>query len=312
MRNKTKRFLAFILLIFWLAACSYPPGINPTISPLPSPTPEVQKVVAVTLGVRGSAQVSPDVLAGSTIVVEAAFDPVVQTLTRRADGSVLNSSTTPWEEPPLAQMRTCLSIDPQPCELGEWQPFQPQTAQEIRVDWLGPRQFNLRVEFSDKAGQSIPSVRSYGYDAQPQTGLALTVRAGLDPGTPLAQLPPPVQTAAAATQTTYPVTGSVVIADGRCCAGGSAGSTIQLPVAFQAASRAGEVTEMKVQIGQCVREPAQLESSWQPYQAQRTFETILAINWVGWWVSVQYRDSAGNLSPVYCDDISLEGSPSNP
>jgi len=29
-------------------------------------------------------------------------------------------------------------------------------------------------------------------------------------------------------------------------------------------------------------------------------------------VSVQYRDALGNLSPVYCDDISLEGMPAPP
>ena len=30
---------------------------------------------------------------------------------------------------------------------------------------------------------------------------------------------------------------------------------------------------------------------------------------VGWYIAVQYRDASGNLSPVYCDDISVEGSP---
>jgi hypothetical protein len=31
------------------------------------------------------------------------------------------------------------------------------------------------------------------------------------------------------------------------------------------------------------------------------------INWTGFYVSVQYRDAEGNLSPVVCDDISIEG-----
>jgi hypothetical protein len=312
MSNKTKRSLVFIFLAFWLAACTLPARIKPTSTAMPSATPEVQRVVTVALGVRGSAQFSPEVTAGNTIVVEASFTPVVQAITRRADGNVESSSSTPWEDAPLAQMRICLSVEPQPCELGEWQPFQPQYSQEIHVDWLGPRQFNSKVEFADAAGQPIPSVRAYYYDAQPQTSLSMTVLASIDPGTPLAQLPAPVQTAVAATQTAYPVTGSVVIEEGRCCAGGRAGSTIQLRVDFQASSRVGEVTEMKVQVGQCIHDPAELNASWEAYQAQRTFETTLAINWVGWWVSVQYRDSAGNLSPVYCDDISLEGSPANP
>ena len=266
-------------------------------------------MVSVALGVRGSVQTSPEVTAGSTIVVEMAFEPVVQTLTRRADGSVLSSSASPWKEAPLVQMRFCLSVDPQPCDLGEWQPFQSKLATEIQVDWLGWRQFHLAVEFADAAGQPIPSVRSYDYDAQSLTNLSMKVFARLDSSTPLAQFPAAVQTAAAATQTAYPVSGSVQIEGGRCCAGGTAGTTIQLQVDFQAASRTGEVIEMKVQVGPCVRKPSDLESSWEPFQPQRTYETTLALNWVGWSISVQYRDSAGNLSPVYCDDISLEGSP---
>jgi hypothetical protein len=33
----------------------------------------------------------------------------------------------------------------------------------------------------------------------------------------------------------------------------------------------------------------------------------LAVNWTRYHASVQYRDAAGNLSPVYYDDISVEG-----
>jgi len=313
-----KHLSVLILLVFLLAACSLPttptPGGQPpaTTVPhgsIPSPTPEVQQVISVALRVRDSAQVIPDVAAGSTVVVEAVFDPVVQALTRRADGSVLSSSTTTWENAPVAKMRFCISVEPQPCELGEWHPYQALNSQEIFVDWLGPRQFHLQAEFSDAAGQILPSVRAYYYDAQPQTSLTLTLRAGIEPGTPQAHLPAPVQTAAAATQTAFPVTGSVQIEDGRCCAGGTAGATIQLHVNFQAASSAGEVSEMKIQVGQCAPDPDQHLGIWEPYQAQRIYETTLAINWVGWWIGVQYRDSKGNLSPIYCDDISLEGSP---
>ena len=312
-----KPLAVLIFLGFWLAACSLPTGIPPTTPPIlpsstPSPAPEIQKVVSVALSVRGSAQTSPEIAAGSSIVVEAVFNPVIQVLNRRADGSVLSSSASTWEDAPQMQMRTCVSVDPLPCELGEWQPFQPQVSREFPVDWLGWRQFHLTVEFADAAGQPIPSVRSYDFDSQFQTNLSMNVFASLDPTTPLAQFPAPVQTAAAATQTAYPVSGSVQIEGGRCCAGGTAGTTIQLQVDFQAASRTGEVTEMKVQVGPCVRKPSDLESSWEPFQPQRTYETTLAINWVGWSISVQYRDSGGNLSPVYCDDISLEGSPPNP
>jgi hypothetical protein len=52
--------------------------------------------------------------------------------------------------------------------------------------------------------------------------------------------------------------------------------------------------------------------AWEPFAAFKNFSyTIFAINWVGYYVDVQYRDAAGNISPVYCDDISIEGMPSS-
>jgi hypothetical protein len=108
----------------------------------------------------------------------------------------------------------------------------------------------------------------------------------------------------------FPVSGSVSIEGGRCCAGGVAGSQISLNVEFQATSSAGKVTEMRVQTGGgCPKDPAQLKAGWEPFQPTQRYPTSLGINWIGWYISVQYRDEKGNLSAVYCDDISLEGSP---
>jgi len=315
-----KSILTLVLIAFLLTACNFPAVTTPASQPIqatgqttpggpaPSPTPEVVRVISVALRIRDSAQSAPQVEAGSHVVLQAVFDPQVQTLRRRPDGSVLSSSTTPWEDAPVARMRVCIAQDDQSCDPGDWRPYEAQVSQDVEVDWLGPRPFLLQVEFSDAQGQVIPSVGVYQYDSGSQTELSLTVIGVINPATPLANLPPPVQTGVAATRTAYPVTGSVMIADGRCCAGGPAGSQIRLQVAFQASSEAGKVTEMKVQTGSlCVKDPAQLKGAWQPFQTAQTFETTLAFNWVGWWVSVQYRDSAGNLSPVYCDDISLEG-----
>jgi hypothetical protein len=108
----------------------------------------------------------------------------------------------------------------------------------------------------------------------------------------------------------YPVTGTVIIEDDRCCAGGIAGETIELSVRFEASSPFGEVTDMRVQFGsspQGVDEIA--ETPWEPFEETITFPTRVALNWVGLFISVQYRDSAGNLSPVLWDDISIEGMP---
>jgi hypothetical protein len=105
-----------------------------------------------------------------------------------------------------------------------------------------------------------------------------------------------------------PVYGSVVVEDGICCAGGQAGDEIEISVAFEAYSTGGEVVEMRLVTA--FSRPAEsrlLEEAWVPFQSEMTFSTRLAVNWVGWWVAVQYRDDLGNLSPIYYDDISLEG-----
>jgi hypothetical protein len=51
------------------------------------------------------------------------------------------------------------------------------------------------------------------------------------------------------------------------------------------------------------------QAAWEPFVTQRSFPFTLAINWVGFYISAQYRDQHGNLSPAFCDDISLEGMP---
>jgi len=106
------------------------------------------------------------------------------------------------------------------------------------------------------------------------------------------------------------VTGSVVVAGGACCMGGVAGSPLNINAAFSATSTAGAVTQMRVTTrygGGCVADLSAV--AWEPFATSKTFTITVAINWVGFYVSVQYRDAAGNLSPVYCDDVSVEGFP---
>ena len=51
---------------------------------------------------------------------------------------------------------------------------------------------------------------------------------------------------------------------------------------------------------------------WGLFREQLTFTYRVPINWTGFYVRVQYRDSLGNLSPLYTDDISVEGAPPTP
>jgi hypothetical protein len=100
----------------------------------------------------------------------------------------------------------------------------------------------------------------------------------------------------------------VLIADGRCCAGGIVGSQTQVTVSFQPAFAA---TEMRYRdTGACLTEDELAQTPWQPFAPTITLPVPIAtINWVGLYVSAQYRDAMGNLSPVVCDDISVEGMP---
>jgi hypothetical protein len=121
---------------------------------------------------------------------------------------------------------------------------------------------------------------------------------------PLPQDPP--------TRTPYPgVTGSVLIEEGRCCAGGTQGETITLHVAFSAEGADAEVTQMRVRTGGRFFEASEMtDEPWEPFVGEKTYQVRVALNWVGWYVSVQYRDANGNISAVVVDDIAVEGAPS--
>lgn len=110
------------------------------------------------------------------------------------------------------------------------------------------------------------------------------------------------------------VEGSVVIEGGTCCVGGTAGDTVDIHIAYQASSPYAEVTEMRVRAGGGgpFTEAGLAEEAWVPFMTSLTVPFGVAINWVGFYVAVQYRDALGNLSPVYTDDISVEGMPPTP
>lgn len=121
-----------------------------------------------------------------------------------------------------------------------------------------------------------------------------------------------VQPEVVPTSTPYrPVLGSVEIAGGRCCAGGVAGRVIELDVAFEAHSLAGEpVTEMRVRLGGIPVEEGDLEvEDWIPFRTQDTLGIEPITNWTTYVLSVQFRDRGGNLSVVYSDEIAIEGTP---
>lgn len=113
------------------------------------------------------------------------------------------------------------------------------------------------------------------------------------------------------TTTDSPVTGAVQIAGGGCCIGGTEGDTLQAPVSFSATSSKGQVSQMRVATG-CASDTDLESADWEPFVDSKAYPVYVALNWVGFYVCVQYQDEYGNRSAVYRDDISVEGMPRVP
>lgn len=292
-----------------------PTGGEPTYTPIVAPgAPDAgltetapQGMVAVNLWVQGQSTARPELPQGSDAQLIVNFQPVMMKQQVRPDGSLLSTSWEAWPDHPVTEMRVCILIYQACTPDGPWQEFQSELTISQPVDWLGSATLYLAAEFRAADGSIVPSAGLNQSEPGSLAQVTLDVIANVGSATPAS---PQLQTALAATQSAFPVSGSVLIEDGRCCAGGKAGDTTNLTVAFKANSPAGAVTEMRVQPGGgCLRDAPALDAPWEPFAAVRSYPVGLALNWVGFYLNVQYRDSAGNLSPVYCDDISLEGSP---
>ena len=74
------------------------------------------------------------------------------------------------------------------------------------------------------------------------------------------------------------------------------------------------MSQMRVkQSGTCRTDQIQMDdATWEPFTSTRTFSVPAAINWTGFYIAAQFQDDKGNLSPVYCDEISVEGMPPTP
>lgn len=107
--------------------------------------------------------------------------------------------------------------------------------------------------------------------------------------------------------------GAVEIENGSCCVGGIAGETITVLVAFLADSPFGPITEMRVLAAPGRQTPPDFERApWRPFVTSISYEVPIFINWTSFYIHVQFRDALGNLSPVYVDDIAVEGMPAPP
>ncbi len=304
---RTALVLALVLLVALATACSAPPAVSPS-GPSPSPPPlggpteEPSHAVVIRIA-GGPNQFSP----GASAQLNITFEPVIQSVMRRADGTPLAVSQKPWPNHNVAQLSYCV-MPGTACTPGDsWQPFAEKAQATIAVNWLGEREIWVVAQFRDASGAPVA-----GIDENQRAGQAarnhIRLIAQVDARTPDNLQPAFVQTAVAATRVAFPVTGSVQIAGGRSVVGGKVGTQIDIPVSFEAHSTAGAVTEMRVG-KQCPRAGESLDAPWEPFAAHKDYTATAALNFVGWYIAVQYRDAQGRLSPVYCADISVEGSP---
>jgi hypothetical protein len=124
------------------------------------------------------------------------------------------------------------------------------------------------------------------------------------------RVPPPLSSPASTPIPTPFVVGSVGIAGGTCCLSAIAGQSVRIPVAFQASSPAAPISDFRVRAGLSPFDESDLSATeWQPFTAGRDFEYIPPLNWSAFYVTVQFRDALGNLSPVYSTHLSVEGRP---
>jgi hypothetical protein len=106
------------------------------------------------------------------------------------------------------------------------------------------------------------------------------------------------------------IVGGVEIEEGQCCIGGIAGDQISITVGFSAIGLDAPVLEMRYKTGSDLGLGQDLDAApWLPFSDELEFVYPVPLNWTGFYIHVQYRDSLGNVSPIFSDDISVEGMP---
>jgi hypothetical protein len=108
------------------------------------------------------------------------------------------------------------------------------------------------------------------------------------------------------------IIGSVLIEDGKCCVGATAGEQIEIQARFTAVGLEAPVLLMRTASGGYSGAEDALEAApWEPFLERKSFTYRVPINWTGFYIQVQFQDTLGNISAIYSDDISVEGMPAS-
>ncbi len=253
---------------------------------------------------NGRTAITSDI--GTTVRLTIAFRPSKDVVTQWSDGT-LSTYSEGWLPGPGTQMRYCAAVDRQCTLPDQWVDFEKEQHTDLTVAWVGLRSLGVVAQFRDANGKTIPA----GYSKEDTATTDIPISGIVNEKTPVAAQPPAIQTAIAHANTAFPVSGSVEVGQGSAI-GGKAGTSINIPVKFQATSPSGPVKDMRIKqrsMGGCLAPDEIADAPWEPFVPLKTFSYRVALNWTTFKVHVQYRDAQGNFSPVYCDDIAVEGQP---
>jgi hypothetical protein len=247
---------------------------------------------------------------GTTARIQVQFQPMTVIPVRYGhDGikTIIDQSYSPWMDNSVAEMQVCVGLGV-PCQPDDaWIPFTTVQDFDVFVDWVGPRAVWIVARFRDKDKKPVATMtyrdtqpKDYVQDAREIVGIWETA-------TPIAQQASLVQTAVAIAPAVSPVSGTVMVGER---GGGTEGTVGTILATFAATSTQGTIVEMRTGVSnECLIEATIPTMAWEPFTPTKELAIPIHINFIVWHVSAQYRDTLGNVSSVYCDEIVMEGMP---
>jgi hypothetical protein len=234
------------------------------------------------------------------LTVKISFSPVVA---ENGNGKVIRYN--PASALDKVEYQLCFSTGGTCEPQGEWKSLDgidnDVKVTDLNLDWQSVKKFIVRARFRDLSQKPLLSLSwedaNYHLENAPQEISEIDFSVDVsEPATPKPL--PPLAITQTYVATTSPVQGSIEVAPGMSVIGGNAGSTSQVQVLFSAISAFGKVTEMRVDDG-----------DWEAFVPQKDYTITIVLNWSTAQHCVEYRDEKGNVSPRYCDNKGVEGSP---
>ncbi|MBI5029594.1 MAG: hypothetical protein HZB51_03645 [Chloroflexi bacterium] len=313
------RWIGLLALLLIASGCATAtptliPTTTPTLAPTSIPATPTRYVVSTTETRRGvnlaifteQGATALTTSIGINANIRVAFRPYKRVEELRSDGST-NRYETGWTDHNITEMRYCVDVG-QTCQLpNEWKPFANEIRSEVAVRWIGLKDYGVTTQFRTASGEIIP----VGFNALDVGSAWMSITGVIDDKTPIASQPPAIQTIIAQARAAFPVSGKIQVGE-QSTMGGKAGTALSIKVKFEATSPQADVIEMRIKqspFGRCLTPEEMSDASWEKFVAEKTYTYTPPINWSTFKLHVQYRDAKGNLSPVYCGEVAVEGNP---